>query len=195
MKFATLGAALVISLSVLAPASAQTVLANATQQIVAQANPVPLKGRVAAVDYATNTMIVKGAKGNEVRLPIVKRPDGVSPPAVGDSIDLLYKDALVVDLDKTNGKKNVIRQRVDTDVFVPTSTGYEVARQVAIDATVQAVDPGTRKLVLRGAHQRFTMDVRKDVDMTTLHRGDVVHVVFVSTYSVRETPHQAPREQ
>jgi hypothetical protein len=186
MKFATLGAAFVLSLAVIAPASAQNV-ARETQQMVAQATPVPLRGRVAAVDMATNTMIVKGPAGNEVRLPIVKRPDGVSPPAVGDRIELQYKDAIMVELDRIDSAANHgIRKRVDTDVFLPTASGYEVARQTDIEATIEAIDAKAHKVILRGARARFTVDVRKGVDVSKLRRGDVVHAVFVSTYAVQE---------
>lgn len=186
MKLATLGAALALGITLAVPVSAQSFdLAAATRSVVTQEDPIPLRARVTDVDLSTGTMTVQGALGAVAQLPVVMRPDGVTPPGVGDAIDVQYKNALAVDVFRA-APKNGIRTRVDTNVLVPERSGYEMARQVEVEAVVQHVDAKHRELTLRGVHEPVTVSVGRDVDLKHLKPGDTVHAIFVSAFSVRD---------
>jgi hypothetical protein len=187
LKLISISTAMLLGVAPVLPAAASDFTADATQSVVAQSAAVPLKGRVTSVDVAGRTMTVLGEHGKEVRLPLVMRPDDKTLPQVGDAIALQYKDALVVELHKVAAQSDGIRKRVDTDVFLPTASGYEVARQVEVEATVLHVDAQARRVSLRGATRRFAMDVHPGVDLNQVHPGDTVRMVFVQTYAVQDT--------
>ncbi|MBB3002123.1 MAG: hypothetical protein V4793_10515 [Paraburkholderia tropica] len=187
LKLISISTAMLLGVAPVLPAAASDFTADATQSVVAQAAAMPLKGRVTSVDVTSRTMTVLGEHGKEVRLPLVMRPDDKTLPQVGDAIALQYKDALVVELHKVAAQSDGIRKRVDTDVFLPTASGYEVARQVEVEATVLHVDTQARKVTLRGATRRFAMDVHPGVDLKQVHPGDTVRLVFVQTYAVQDT--------
>ena len=107
---------------------------------------------------------------------------------VGDRVDVLYKNALLVKADKVTGKDNGIRKRVDTQVYEPASGGFEAARQIEVLATVQKIDHKNRLVTLRGAYQTQTLEVGPDVDLKDVKVGDTIHAVFVSAAAVQVTP-------
>jgi len=122
--------------------------------------------------------------GNLVQMPLVMSQRAGRPVAAGDKIDMQYKDAVAVDMQKLDGSPSGIRKRVDTGVLVPQTNGYEVAHQVEVEATVQDVNLKDRRLKLRGPYQPVTVEVAKGVDMERVRPGDTVRLVFVSTYAV-----------
>jgi F0F1-type ATP synthase membrane subunit c/vacuolar-type H+-ATPase subunit K len=184
MKISTIAAALLLGMSVAVTASAQDALTATTQQIVAQSPAIPMQGRVVSVDRASNTMIVQGPMGNQVQMPLVNSAKTGAPVTAGDKVDVEYKDAVAIDVQKLDEPTNGIRKRVDTGVFVPHAAGYEVAHQVEVEATVQDIDVKDRTLKLRGAYQPVTVQVAKGVEMGHVRRGDTVRLVFVSAYAV-----------
>lgn len=184
MKVSTFTAALVIGMAVTAAAGAHDALSATTREVVAQSHAISIRAEVVAVDRAGNTMTVLGPMGNLVQMPLVTSQRPGMLVAVGDKIDMQYKDAVAVDVQKLDGSSNGIRKRVDTGVLVPRTHGYDVAHQVEVEATVQAVDLKDRRLKLRGPYQPVTVEVAKGVDMEHVRPGDTVRLVFVSTYAV-----------
>jgi len=107
---------------------------------------------------------------------------------IGDRVDVLYKNALLVKADKVTGADKGIRARVDTQVYAPASGGFESARQIEVLATVQKIDHKKRLVTLRGAYQTQTLEVGPDVDLKGVKVGDTIHAVFVSAAAVQVTP-------
>lgn len=186
MKVSTIAAALLLGMSVAATANAQDALTQTTRQVVAQSAAVPVRAEVLSIDRGDNTMLVRGPMGNLVQMPLLTSQQPGKPVAVGDKVDMQYKDAVAIDVQKIEGKTNGIRKRVDTGVFMPQTGGYEVAHQVEVDATVQDINLKDRTLKLRGAYQPVTVEVAKGVDMGHVRPGDTVRLVFVSTYAVKQ---------
>ena len=131
-------------------------------------------------------MILKRPMGNLVQMPLVASRKTGAPVRPGDIVQVLYKDAVAVDVQKLDEPLSGIRKRVDTGVFLPQTTGYEVAHPVEVEATVQDVNPKDRTLKVRGPYQPVTVEVAKGVDIGHVHRGDTVRRVFVSTYAVSQ---------
>jgi len=100
----------------------------------------------------------------------------------------VMQDALLVTADKIKGEDEGIRKRVDTNVYLPASSGYDAARQVEVQATVQHINAKKREVTLRGAYQTLTFKVGPDIDLKTLRVGDTIHAVFVSAYATQVTP-------
>ncbi|HEX7914044.1 MAG TPA: hypothetical protein VF534_39030 [Paraburkholderia sp.] len=192
MKAATIGAALMVAAFASAqPAWAQDAMASAAEGIVGAVQPVHLKAQIVGIDQGSRTVTLKGQDGNVVVVLVSKEVAGFDKLRVGDWVDALYKNALLVKAEKVTGKDKGIRERIDTQVYAPASGGYESARQVEVLATVQKIDHKKRLVTLRGAYQTQTLEVAPDVDLTDVKVGDTVHAVFVSAAAVQVTPQDA----
>ncbi|WP_323118971.1 hypothetical protein [Burkholderia alba] len=91
-------------------------------------------------------------------------------------------------VDKASAEDKGMRARVDTEVAVPTSEGYEAARQTEVLATVRKIDLKKRLVTLRGAYRTQTLEIGADVDLKRLKVGDTVHAVFVAAAAIRVAP-------
>ncbi|KAH0442628.1 hypothetical protein KCU90_g1693, partial [Aureobasidium melanogenum] len=189
MKAATIGAALMVAAFAAAqPAWAQDAMASAAQGIVSEVQPVHLKAQIVGIDPGTRTLTLKGPAGNVVVVLVSQQVAGFDQLQIGDRVDVLYKNALLVKADKVIGADKGIRARVDTQVYAPASGGFASARQVEVLATVQKIDHKKRLVTLRGAYQTQTLEVGPDVDLKGVKVGDTIHAVFVSAAAVQVTP-------
>lgn len=188
-KAATIGAALMVAAFAAAqPAWAQDAMASAAQGIVSEVQPVHLKAQIVGIDPGTRTLTLKGPAGNVVVVLVSQQVAGFDQLQIGDRVDVLYKNALLVKADKVTGADKGIRARVDTQVYAPASGGFASARQVEVLATVQKIDHKKRLVTLRGAYQTQTLEVGPDVDLKGVKVGDTIHAVFVSAAAVQVTP-------
>jgi Cu/Ag efflux protein CusF len=189
MKAATIGAALMVAAFAAAqPAWAQDAMANAAQGVVSAVEPVHVKAQIVGIDPGTRTLTLKGPGGNAVVVLVSQQVAGFDQLKIGDRVDVLYKNALLVKAEKVTGKDKGVRARVDTQVYAPASGGFESARQVEVLATVQKIDRKKRLVTLRGAYQTQTLQVGPDVDLKDVKVGDTIHAVFVSAAAVQVTP-------
>ncbi|MFX1674275.1 hypothetical protein PWR63_18745 [Paraburkholderia sp. A2WS-5] len=173
------------------PASApqaQSALASATQNLVANTPPVHVQVKIVGIDRASRVITVRGPRGNEVQIALSQQVSNFDQLNVGDTVDVLYKNALLVTAEKVTGKDKGIRKRVDTNVYLPASSGYDAARQVEVQATVQHINAKKREVTLRGAYQTVTLEATPDIDLKKLKVGDTIHAVFVSAYATQITP-------
>jgi Cu/Ag efflux protein CusF len=176
MKAATIGAALLLAMTTAQPVWAQNSLADATRGVATAVEPVHIKAEIVGIDPGMRTVTVS------------QQVAGFEKLKVGDRVDVLYKNALLVKADKVSGGNNGIRSRVDTQVYAPASGGFESARQIEVLATVQKIDHKKGLVTLRGAAQTQTLQVGPDVDLKDVKVGDMVHAVFVSAAAVQITP-------
>ncbi|CAB3649443.1 Cu/Ag efflux protein CusF [Burkholderia sp. OAS925] len=189
MKSATIAAALAAAvLAAAQPAWAQDAMASAAQDIVSAVQPVHLKATIVGIDPGSRALTLKGAGGNVVVVLVGQQVAGFEKLRVGDRVDALYKNALLVKADRVDGKGKGIRERVDTQIYAPASGGFESARQVEVLATVQKIDRKRRLVTLRGAYQTQTLEAGPQVDLTGVKVGDTIHAVFVSAAAVEVTP-------
>jgi hypothetical protein len=191
MKVASLGAVLLVAVSVMQPAWAQDELATATRGVVGVVQPVHVVAEIVGIDPGMRTLTLKGPAGNAVDVLVSQQVAGFDKLQVGDRVDVLYKNALLVKAEKVSGANNGIRERVDTQVYAPASGGFESARQIEVLATVQKVDRTKRLVTLRGARQTQILEAGPDVDLKAVKVGDTIHAVFVSAAVVQITPKDA----
>ncbi|AUT54384.1 hypothetical protein C2L66_21205 [Paraburkholderia caribensis] len=199
IKATTLAVAVIVSMSVAPWASAQTAqpasgvqeqsaLAARVQALLATAPPVEIKARIADIDRASRIITLHGPKGHDIDVAIGPQVENFNQLRVGDHVEVLYKNALLVSADKVADADKGIRKRVDSSVYQSTPSGYGAARQIEVQATVLDMNASKREVRLRGAYQAVTLVVGPDIDFKTLKVGDTVHAVFVSAYATRVTP-------
>jgi Cu/Ag efflux protein CusF len=150
--------------------------------------PVHIKAEIVGIDPGMRTVTLQGPAGRVIAVMVSQQVAGFEKLKVGDRVDVLYKNALLVKADKVSGGNNGIRSRVDTQVYAPASGGFESARQIEVLATVQKIDHKKGLVTLRGAAQTQTLQVGPDVDLKDVKVGDMVHAVFVSAAAVQITP-------
>jgi Cu/Ag efflux protein CusF len=172
------------------PASApqELGLASQAQSVIANAQPVHVKAKIIAIDRGSRVVTLRGPRGNDMDVALSQQVSTFDQLNVGDTVDVLYKNALLVTADKVTGKDKGIRKRVDTNVYLPASSGYGAARQVEVQATVQHINAKKREVTLRGAYQTVTVEATPDIDLKSLKVGDTIHAVFVSAYATQVTP-------
>jgi len=150
-----------------------------------------MKATIVGIDPGSRSLTLQGANGNVVIVLVGQQVAGFEKLKVGDHVDALYKNALLVKAERVTGKGKGIRERVDTQVYTPASGGFESARQVEVLATVQKIDRKRRLVTLRGAYQTQTLEVGPQVDLADVKVGDTIHAVFVSAAAVQVTPQDA----
>jgi hypothetical protein len=189
MKAATMGAALMIAaVAAVQPVWAQDSMASTAQGVIAAVKPVQMKAEIIGMDAGSRTLTLKGPGGNVVVALVSQQLPGFDDLKVGDQVDVLYKNALLVKAEKVSGADKGIRKRTDKQVVTPTSGGFESARQVEVLATVQKIDRKNRLVTLRGAYQTQTLEAGPDVDLSDIKVGDTIHAVFVSAAAVEVKP-------
>jgi len=165
-------------------------LATSAQKVVSVAEPIRVEATIIGIDAANRTLMVRGPRGDATVL-VTKEVTNFDKLHVGDKVDVLYKNALLVSAEKVKGKGE--RARVDTTAYQPTSgengvTGFDAARQVEVLATVENVDSKKRRITLRGPWRTETFDLTPDFAAQKLKKGDMIHAVFVSATAVQVTP-------
>ena len=85
---------------------------------------------------------------------------------VGDRVDVLYKNALLVKAESRRRRQGDSRTRRQAGVHAGFGR-FESARQTEVLATVQKIDRKKRLVTLRGVYQTQTLEAGPDVDLTT----------------------------
>ncbi len=188
MKAATIGAALLVAVSLSQPGWAQDEAASATRGVVGVTQPVHVTAEIVGIDAGTRSVTLEGPAGNTVNVLVSQQVVGFDKLKLGDRVDMLYQKALLVKAEKVSGADKGIRARVDTHVYAPASGGFEAAHLIEVLATVQKIDRKKRLVTLRGARQTQTLEVGPEVELKDLKVGDTIHAVFVSAAAVQITP-------
>jgi hypothetical protein len=173
-------------------------LATSAQKVVGAAQPVHLQAEIIGIDAATRTLTLRGTKGTVTTAVVSDEVKNFDQLKVGDRVDVLYKNALLVTAAKASGADKGIRKRVDTSVYTPASgasgvSGFESARQVEVLATVESINRKNGTITLRGPWRTDTFEIPHDMDTKNLKPGDMVHAVFVSAAAVEVTPKSAAK--
>jgi Cu/Ag efflux protein CusF len=185
-------AVLLALLMTTAHVSAQTddPLASATIQAALAAPPRHLQAQIIGIDTSSRTLTLKGAKGHVIPAVIGKQVTNFDTLKVGDRVDVLFKDALLLQAVKTSAKGGELRKRVDTSAFAPASdaAGFGSVKEVEIIATVQSINKKNKTITLRGPWHTDTFHLTPQLAAQKLKAGDMIHAVFISAVAVEVTP-------
>ncbi|WP_244816913.1 hypothetical protein [Caballeronia sp. Lep1P3] len=169
-------------------------LSKEAQQVIASAPPVHVQATITGIDPSSRMVTVHGPH-RDATVIVSKEVTNFDQLRVGDKVDVLYKNALLVTAERVTGAG--IRKRVDTQTLTPASgpggaSGFDSSRQVEVLATVENIDKKRRTITLRGPWRTETLDMSPDFASQKLKKGDTVHAVFVSAAAVKVTPVNAP---
>ncbi|MGF6602502.1 Cu/Ag efflux protein CusF [Paraburkholderia sp. GAS448] len=161
------------------PAMAQDANPEQGQQVIGAAALAHVQARVIGIEPDSNSVTLRGPRGNVAVIEVNPEVADVKKLQIGDVVDIAYKNAILIGVDKvaTSG----IRERIDTETAMPASGGVvATARRVEVLATVQKIDRKHRQVTLRGPTRTEVLDVAPDVSLDNLKVGDSVRAVFVA---------------
>jgi Cu/Ag efflux protein CusF len=142
--------------------------------------------RVASIDADTNSVVLRGPRGNLFDVQVNPDVGDVRKLRVGDTVHIAYKGAVLLSADKVNS--NGIRSRIETDATTPASGGASATvRHVQVVATVQKIDRKNREVTLRGPVRTLTLGVAPDVPLDNLKVGDSIQADYVGAAAVQIT--------
>lgn len=186
---ATIGTTLMVAaIATAQPAWAEDGTASAVHGVIDAAEPVQMKAEIAGIDARNRALMLKGPGGNAVVVLVGQQVAGFDQLKVGDHVDVLYKNALLVKAEKVSGADKGPRKHADMQAYTPASGGFDSTRQTEVFATVQKIDHEKRLVTLRGAHQTQTLEAGPGVDLQDVKVGDTIHAVFESAAAVQITP-------
>jgi Cu/Ag efflux protein CusF len=115
----------------------------------------------------------------------------------GDIVTIEYAQAVLVGLEKS---KSTVRERVVTEGKQGAPKGQMpagiVVRDVAVVASVEAVDAKKGFVTLRGPEHTVTMKVRDPAMLKDVKTGDMVKASYTEAMAVRveKAPAAAPKK-
>jgi hypothetical protein len=185
--------AAMLALSSLIPmASAQTdqELAAAAQKSAINAPIKHVQARIVGIDPATRTLMLNTGGDHAVPVVMGREVRNFERLRVGDRVDVMFKNALILKAVKARPEDKGIRKRVETEVYTPAGNtpGYGSVKQVEIIATVQSINLQNKTITLRGAGRTDTFDLSPEMAADHLKPGDTIHAVFISATAVQVTP-------
>ncbi len=172
-------------------ASAQTTAAASSPEAVGAAALVEATARVTHIDASTNSVTLRGPRGNSTVVDVSPEVGDVKKLKIGDEVHIAYKGALLMSADKVDAKG--VRSRVENEATIPASGGGTAQiRSVQVVATVQKIDRKKREVTLRGPRHTVTLPVAPDVPLEKIKVGDSIRADYSSATAVQITRDGAP---
>lgn len=141
------------------------------------------RGHVVSVDPATNSVTLSGERGTRFTFEGEPEVADVSRLAPGDQLDIVYRHALLLRVDRT-GAKSGIRSRVEATSTAPaTGRVTSTTHSVEVTATIRKIDRARRQLTLRGPTETVVLDV----PLEDLRTGQKVRANYVTQSAVKVT--------
>ena len=175
------------------PAETVMLAASAPGQAAA-ARVTTVSATVVAIDAATRTITLKGAKGKVVDIvapPEVRNFDQIK---VGDTVTAEYTQALTLDLRK--GGKSASAGNVKAAAAaapIGARPAGAIGKQVTILADVVAVDTKNSYITLRGPKgNEVDLAISDPAQLKLVKKGDQVEAVYTEAVAVSVTATPAP---
>lgn len=184
----TLALAAAISSGVFAQAKAPEVVAVAAsapgQAIVA--GKMTLTATVVAIDTATRTVTLKGAKGKIVDIVVPPEAKKFDQVKVGDLVTVEYARAVTLALKKSgDGIRESTTQTVTAGAPAGAVAGGAEARQTTTLANVTAVNKKESYITLRGPKgNSFDLAVQDPGQLKLVKVGDQVEAVYTEAMAI-----------
>ena len=165
-----------------APAAA--VIAASAPGVGAMAGAVKVTATVVALDAATRTATLKGAKGKIVDVVVPPEAKNFDQIRVGDLVTVEYMRALTLELKGPGSIRSGSSQAASAPAPAGAVAGGSAARQVVIMANVTAVNAKENFVTLRGPKGN-SVDVSVDPSQLKLVKvGDQVEAVYTEAMAV-----------
>jgi hypothetical protein len=162
----------------------QPVVHGVSQLATAESTPVTVTATIEAIDKATRTVTLKGARGSvDVKVP--DQMEGFNTLKVGDQVSATYFEALAVNV-RRQGDPSVSSQPGTVTQRKEFTPGSETRRQQTFTVTITAVDPKAPSLTAKGPQGRVVTFAVKDAkQLQSVKVGDTVDVTYFESLMVK----------
>lgn len=165
------------------PPVAAVIAASAPGQ-GAVAGKVTLSATVVAIDAATRTATLKGAKGTIVDVVVPPEAKNFAEIKVGDLVTVEYVRALTLQLKPAGGLRSSTTETATAPAPAGAVAGGAVAKQVVVMANVTAINAKQNYVTLRGPKGN-SVDLSVDPSQLKLVKvGDQVEAVYTEAVAV-----------
>lgn len=145
---------------------------------------VVVTATVVAIDAATRTATLKGAKGNVVDVVVPPEAKNFADIKVGDLVTVEYVRALSLQLKPAGGVRSSTTETATAPAPAGAVAGGAAAKQVVIMARVTAVNAKEGYVTLRGPKGN-SVDLQVDASQLKLVKvGDQVEAVYTEAIAV-----------
>jgi hypothetical protein len=144
---------------------------------------------VTAVDPATRTVTLKGPKGKVVDVVAGEQVRNFDQIKVGDKVVVQYREALSIELRKTEGKPSASEAGVAARAKPGERPAGVVAREVQVTAEVVAVDPAKNIISLKGPKGNVVdLKVKNPEHFKVVKKGDLIDAVYAEALAISVEP-------
>lgn len=144
------------------------------------------RGHVVSVDPSTNSITLTGERGRHFTFEVEPQVADVSQLKPGDQVDVTYRHALLLRVDRAGSSG--LRSRVETTTTAPATGGVtSTTHSVEVTATIRKIDRANRQLTVRGPTETVVLDVPPSVALEGLRVGQKVRASYVTQSAVKIT--------
>jgi hypothetical protein len=149
------------------------------------------RGQVVSVDPGSNSVTLSGERGRHFTFEVEPDVADVSKLAPGDQVDIVYRHALLLRVDRAGSSG--LRSRVETTTTAPAMGGVTATtRHVEVTATIRKINRARREVTLRGPTETLVLDVPPNVALEDLRVGQKVRATYVTQSAVKVTRNGEP---
>ena len=187
MSFAAL--ALAVAFTLPATAQTQSVVAGKSPGAAGVARTIDVTAKITAIDAGTREITLKGPQGNEVTVVAGPEVQNFKQLKVGDSVDVQYVQALVLELKKGGGKPVARTEKAGVVRAKPgEAPGAAAGRQITVVGDVINVDAATHTVTVRGPKRTVDLDVQDPEQLKLIAKGDQIEARYTEAAAVSVTP-------
>ena len=185
MTFALLPAAVYGPALTPARALAQAKPEAASAPVRGAAREVVVRGTVAAVDKAKQTVTLKGPKGGTLTLE-VRDPQKLEVINVGDPVVARYYESVAVEVKKAGSTTPGASAKETVTSSKPGETpAGAVGREITVTATITAIDKKAQTVTIKGPEGNTeTVKARDPKNLDKVKVGDLVEITYAQALAV-----------
>ena len=166
-----------------APAAASLLTSEPGKASMTEA--VKVSAVVTAIDAATRTVTLKGAKGRVFDVVCSDQVKNFAQIKIGDELVVEYVRSLSLELKKSGGTSEPKETAAAAAAKPGDKPAGAVGRQVTVMAEVVAVDPKAKTITLKGPKGNvLELDVKNPDQFKVVKKGDKVEAVYTEALAM-----------
>jgi Cu/Ag efflux protein CusF len=146
---------------------------------------------VVAVDKKARTVVIRGPRGGVEELKVPDDAQNFDRIKQGDVFRIRYTEALAVGIDKGEPDRGDKKERVMAKKGA--NPGGVAVRTRYVSGRIDAIDPQTRYVALKGPKQTLSLKVGPDVDLNALKVGERITIAYTQALAIEMVPQ--PKEK
>lgn len=154
------------------------------QKVIDEIKPITLTATIEKIDAATRTVTMKGTRGQIVEVTAPEDMQGFSTLKIGDVVTATYYEAVAAQI-RRPGEPAPPTDPIVTTQRKERTPGSERRRQQTFTVTIEAVDPKTSTVRVKGPQGTVLNVIAADPkQLQNLKPGDLVDLTYYESLLV-----------